>query len=93
MPSFYLIVTWSFIGICVGALALAARLKPAGRSHYGWLWLLGSGLGAALSGGLLGFLLVGRLFSTAVALWVAVVMVSLLAKMASCRFSREPFRV
>lgn len=72
MPIVYLILTWTVVGIIVGGLALAARFKPVAWGKYGWFWLLALGLGSALLGGLLGFWLVGRLFSTAAALWIAV---------------------
>lgn len=75
MPTLYLVLTWAALGIIIGALALAARLKPIAWGHSGRTWLLLFALGASLLGGLLGFLLFGRLFSTAVALWFAVVMV------------------
>lgn len=72
MPTFYLVLTWALLGILAGALALAARLKPASWTGHGWLWLLALGLGSSLLGGLLGLWLLGRLFSTAAALWIAV---------------------
>ncbi|HLI71366.1 MAG TPA: hypothetical protein VKV19_16550 [Ktedonobacteraceae bacterium] len=72
MPVFYLILTWAVLGIVIGALALAAHFKPATWGKAGWLWMLALGLGSALLGGLLGFWLFDRLFSTATALWVAV---------------------
>ena len=72
MSILLLILTWALLGIIVGALALAARFKPTAWGRYGWLWMLGLGFGSSLLGGLLGFWLVGRLFSAAFALWVAV---------------------
>lgn len=72
MSTFYLVVTWAALGILIGALALAARLKPADWGRRGWLWMLALGAGSALLGGLLGFWLLGRLFSTPSALWIAV---------------------
>jgi len=75
MSTLYLALTWAALGIIVGALALGARLKPVAWGRAGRLWLLLLGLGASLLGGLLGFWLFGRLFSAAVALWWAVVVV------------------
>lgn len=72
MSTFYLILTWAVLGAIVGALALAARFKPAAWGKAGRLWLPALGIGAALLGGLLGFWLFGRPFSTAAALWIAV---------------------
>jgi uncharacterized membrane protein YeaQ/YmgE (transglycosylase-associated protein family) len=77
MPVLYLVLTWAILGLLAGALALAARLKPTSWSGRGWLWLLALGLGSALLGGLLGFWLLGRLFSTAAALWIAVLVLCL----------------
>jgi uncharacterized membrane protein len=77
MPVFYLVLTWALLGLLVGALALAARLKPASWGGRGWLWLLALGLGSSLLGGLLGFWLLGRLFSSAAALWIAVLILCL----------------
>ncbi len=77
MPIVYLVLTWALLGLLVGALALAARLKPVSWSGRGWLWLLALGLGSSLLGGLLGLLLLGRLFSTAAALWIAVLVLCL----------------
>lgn len=72
MPTLYLIITWAALGILTGALALAARLKPTDWGKHGWLWMLALGAVSALLGGLLGFWLFGRLFSTPAALWIAV---------------------
>ncbi len=72
MSTLYLILTWVLLGIVIGALALAARFKPSAWRDYGWLRVLALGLGSALLGGLLGFWLLGRLFSAASALWIAV---------------------
>lgn len=77
MSTFYLILTWALLGILAGALALAARLKPASWSGRGWLWLLALGLCSSLLGGLLGFWLLGRLFSNAAALWIAILVLCL----------------
>lgn len=72
MPTFYLVVTWATLGILIGALALAARLKPADWGKHGWLWMLALGADSALLGGVFSFWLFGRLFSTPAALWIAV---------------------
>jgi len=70
---------WVAVGLVVGAVALAAGLRPTLWGARGWLGVLGMGIGAALVGGTLGTLLFGRFFSTAVALWIAIVAVVALA--------------
>jgi len=77
MPVLSLVLSWALLGLLVGALALAARLKPVSWGGRGWLCLLALGLASALVGGLLGFWLLGRLFSSAAALWVAVLVLCL----------------
>jgi hypothetical protein len=67
---------WLVVGLIVGALGLAARLRPASWAHYGWLRVLGVGAAAGLLGGWLGTLVFGRYFGTPTALWVAVVAVA-----------------
>lgn len=65
-----LVSLWAGLGLIVGMLALAARLKP--KDWRVSVWLLVPGLSAALLGGLLGFWLLGRLFSSTTALWFAI---------------------
>jgi MFS family permease len=80
---FILFLIWLGLGLLIGALALAARLRPASWGRRGWLWMLGLGILAAQLGGWLGTLLMGRLYGTPDALWVAallVVVVPLLAE-------------
>jgi hypothetical protein len=66
---------WVAVGLVVGAVALAAGLRPPMWGARGWLGVLGMGIGAALVGGALGTLLFGRFFSAAVALCIAIVAV------------------
>jgi len=68
---------WLGLGLLVGALALAARLRPASWGRRGWLIVLGVGAGAALLGGWLGSWLFSKLFGTPTALWVAILAVFL----------------
>jgi uncharacterized membrane protein YeaQ/YmgE (transglycosylase-associated protein family) len=63
---------WLLLGCLVGTLANAARLPPGAWGRRSRLVLLGVGALAALLGGWLGTLLLGRYVATAVALWVAV---------------------
>jgi hypothetical protein len=70
-----LVLVWLIEGALVGLLALGARLRPEAWGTRGRLVMLGIGAGAALVGGLLGMLLLGRLQSPATALWIAVVAV------------------
>ena len=72
-----LLLLWLALGILCGALALAARMRPAAWGRWGWLLLLGLGALAALLGGWLGTLLLSKLFGTPAALWVAVLAVAL----------------
>jgi hypothetical protein len=74
---FLLSLVWLALGLLAGALALAARLRPASWGRRSWLMLLGLGALAALLGGWIGALLLGRLFGTPVALWVAILAVFL----------------
>jgi hypothetical protein len=74
---FLLSLIWLALGVAVGALALAARLRPASWGRRGWLMLPGLGALSALLGGWLGMLLLSKLFGTPAALWVAVLAVFL----------------
>jgi uncharacterized membrane protein YeaQ/YmgE (transglycosylase-associated protein family) len=65
---------WLLLGILIGTLANATRLWPASQSwgRRRWLVMLAVGALAALFGGWLGALLLGKYVATAAALWVAV---------------------
>ena len=63
---------WLLLGCLIGALANTARLRPASWGRRSWLVLLVVGALAALLGGWLGTLLLGRFVASAVALCVAV---------------------
>ncbi len=69
---------WLLIGLFIGALANAAKLRPATWIRSGRLGMLGLGALVALLGGWLGIWLFGTLFATAAAIWVAVLGVALL---------------
>jgi len=69
---------WLLIGLFIGALAIAAKLRPAAWVSGGRLAMLGLGMLTALLGGWLGTWLFGPLFATATAVWVAVLGVTLL---------------
>ncbi len=68
---------WLLMGLLIGALANLAKLRLAPWGSYGWLVVLGISLLAALLGGWLGSLLLGRYVATAVALWVPILCVLL----------------
>lgn len=68
---------WLLLGRIVGTLALAVRMPPASWGRRAWLLLLGLSALAALLGGWMGTLLLGRLFGTPTALWVAILFVLL----------------
>jgi uncharacterized membrane protein YeaQ/YmgE (transglycosylase-associated protein family) len=72
---FILSLVWLGLGLVIGALALAARLRPSSWGRRGWLLLLGVGMLGALLGGWLGALLLGKLFGTPMAVWVAILAV------------------
>jgi uncharacterized membrane protein YeaQ/YmgE (transglycosylase-associated protein family) len=72
---------WLLIGLLIGALANAAKLRPAAWVRGGLLRMLGLGALLALLGGWLGTLLLGTLFATASAIWIAVLGVALLPRL------------
>ena len=72
---------WVVLGLLIGALANAAKLRPAALGRGGWLVMLGLGALAALLGGWLGAWVLGALFATATALWIAVLGVALLPRL------------
>jgi hypothetical protein len=72
---------WLLIGLLIGALANAAKLRPAAWVRGGRLRMLGLGALLALLGGWLGTLLLGTLFATASATWIAVLGVALLPRL------------
>ena len=75
---FILSLFWLLIGILIGALANAARLRPAAWGRRGWLRMLGLGAMVALLAGWLGTLLLGTLFATPTTVWITVLAVVLL---------------
>ena len=72
---------WLLIGLLIGALANAAKLRPAAWGRGGRLGMLGLGALVALLGGWLGTWLLGSLFATATAIWIAVLGVALLPRL------------
>jgi len=74
-------LTWLLFGIFVGLLGIAAKLWPAPWERRTWLILPAIGSVAALAGGWLGTLLLGKLLASAVALWVCVLCVALVPRL------------
>jgi len=72
---------WVVLGLLVGALANAAKLRPAAWVRGGRLGMLGLGALVAVLGGWLGTWVLGTLFATATALWIAVLGVALLPRL------------
>jgi hypothetical protein len=72
---------WAVLGLLIGALANAAKLRPATWGRGGRLVMLGLGALVALLGGWLGTWMFGALFATATALWIAVLGVALLSRL------------
>lgn len=72
---------WVVLGLLIGVLANAAKLRPAAWRRAGWFGMLGLGALAALLGGWLGTWVLGALFATATALWIAVLGVALLPRL------------
>ena len=72
---------WLLIGLLIGALANAARLRPVTWVRGGRLSMLGLGALLALLGGWLGTWLLGALFATATAIWIAILGVALLPRL------------
>jgi hypothetical protein len=68
---------WIALGVLIGSLANAARLQPSSWGRHGRLLMLGVGALAALLGGWLGVLLLERNVATAMALWIAVLSITL----------------
>ena len=74
-------ILWVVLGLIIGLLANAAKLRPATWGRSGWLGMLGLGALVALLGGWLGTWILGALFATATALWIAVLGVVLLPRL------------
>ena len=72
---------WLLLGLLIGALAYAAKLRPAAWVRGGRLRMLGLGALVALLGGWLGTWVFGALFATATAIWIAVLGVALLPRL------------
>jgi len=72
---------WVALGLLIGALANAAKLRPAAWGRGGWRAMLALGALVALLGGWLGTWVLGVLFATATALWIAVLGVALLPRL------------
>ena len=72
---------WLLIGLLIGALANAAKLRRVTWVGGGRLGMLGLGALVALLGGWLGTWLLGALFATATAIWIAVLGVVLLPRL------------
>jgi hypothetical protein len=72
---------WLLIGLLIGALANAAKLWPVAWVRGGRLGMLGLGALVTLLGGWLGTWLLGALFATATAIWIAVLAVALLPRL------------
>jgi hypothetical protein len=74
---FLLSLLWLALGLMIGALALSTQVRPAAWGRRGWLLLLGVGALAGLLGGWLGTILLGKLFGTPEAIWIAILAVVL----------------
>jgi len=82
-------ILWILLGTAIGALAIAARLRPSRWGPSGWRILLLIGAIAGLIGGWLGTLIYGRFFGTATSVWIAVLCVVLIPWVASRRSAKR----
>lgn len=84
---------WMAMGVLIGALANAAKLRPVVWGRGGWPGMLGLGALVALLGGWLGTWVLGALFATATALWIAILGVALLPRLITfcARFLRPRY--
>ena len=71
---------WLLVGVLIGILANAAKLRPV-WIRGGRMGMLGFGALVALLGGWVGTLLFGTLFATATAIWITVLGVALLPRL------------
>jgi uncharacterized membrane protein YeaQ/YmgE (transglycosylase-associated protein family) len=81
MMPLILSLCWVVLGLLIGALANAAKLRPAVWARRGWLAMLGLGALVALLGGWLGAALLGLTFAWPTAIWCAVLGVALLPRL------------
>ncbi len=79
---------WLLLGLLIGALANAAKLRPAAWVRGGRLAMLGLGSLVALLGGWLGTWLLGSLFATAAAILIAVLGTALLPRLITWCYTR-----
>jgi len=77
----FLVLLWLGIGAFVGLIANAAQLRPAGWQPFGWLRMAALGALLAFCGGWLGVLLLGRSFTSVMALWICVVGVAVIPRL------------
>jgi hypothetical protein len=68
----FLALFWVGLGVCVGAMAVAARLTPPGWERRRWQVTPALGAVTALLGGWLGALLLDHIFASFTALCVSV---------------------
>jgi hypothetical protein len=79
---------WLLVGLLIGILVNAAKLRSA-WVRGGRVGMLGLGALVALLGGGVGTLLLGTLFATATAIWITVLGVALLPRPLSWLRSRS----
>lgn len=82
---FLLSLLWIGIGMLIGMLANAAKLRRGDWGRYGWLMMPGLGGLLALLTGWLGTLILGKFFATPSAIWLTVLGVVLI----SCFLRRQ----
>lgn len=73
-------LSWLLLGTLIGLLAYAAKWRPTHWGRHSLLLLCIVGALTALLAGWLGVLLLGKFFATPTALWVTVLIVTLLPR-------------
>lgn len=90
LASFFL---WFIIGLCVGILAIAARLQPKEWSKWYWPGMLITGGCTGWLGGWLGAWLFGHLFAPITALWIAIAGIILIPRCIVVLWQNRPTQV
>jgi hypothetical protein len=85
---FFLILLWTLVGLCIGLLALPARLHVLLR--YRGLILPLLGIATAIPAGLLGLWLLGKDVATALVFWIPIIGVLGLPRLFTLKWFRSP---